>query len=84
MTTSAYETLYESSIAYGVRKALVAEQKRLDLDLKLKELATAKRDLQQQVENLKKAIEAARQRATEKREIDERVHTEEVIIELRF
>jgi hypothetical protein len=28
MTISAYETLYESSIAYGVRKALVAEQVR--------------------------------------------------------
>lgn len=29
MTIAAYETLYESSIAYGVRKALVAEQKKV-------------------------------------------------------
>ena len=36
MTISAYETLYESSIAYGVRKALVAEQKKIDLDAKAK------------------------------------------------
>jgi len=36
MTISAYETLYESSIAYGVRKALVAEQKKIDLDTKFK------------------------------------------------
>ena len=36
MTISAYETLYESSIAYGVRKALVAEQKKIDLDAKSK------------------------------------------------
>jgi dynein light intermediate chain len=35
MTTSAYETLYESSIAYGVRKALVAEQKKIDLNGKI-------------------------------------------------
>ena len=49
MTITAYETLYESSIAYGVRKALVAEQKRIDLDAKLRELAMAKRELQQQV-----------------------------------
>ncbi len=49
MTISAYETLYESSIAYGVRKALIAEKKRIDLGMKLMELAVNKRDLQQQV-----------------------------------
>lgn len=38
MTLSAYETLYESSIAYGVRKALVAEQKKMDLDAKIRTL----------------------------------------------
>lgn len=38
MTISAYETLYESSIAYGVRKALVAEQKKIDLEAKIKEV----------------------------------------------
>ncbi|RYH17339.1 hypothetical protein EON65_28755 [archaeon] len=36
MTITAYETLYESSIAYGVRKALVAEQKKIDLVSKIK------------------------------------------------
>jgi hypothetical protein len=35
MTISAYETLYESSIAYGVRKALVAEQKKIDCSAKV-------------------------------------------------
>ncbi len=78
MTISAYETLYESSIAYGVRKALIAEQKRIDLDIKLKDLALNKRDLQQQVENLKKAIELAQARAVEKRDAEEKLHAEEV------
>lgn len=78
MTVSAYETLYESSIAYGVRKALIAEQKRIDLDLKLKELALNKRDLLQQVDNLKKAIELAQARAIEKREAEEKVHADDV------
>jgi dynein light intermediate chain len=49
MTVASYETLYESSIAYGIRKALMAEQKRTDLDQKLKLLANQKRDLQSQV-----------------------------------
>ena len=80
MTISAYETLYESSIAYGVRKALIAEQKRIDLDLKLKELALNKRDLLQQVDNLKKAIELAQARAIEKREAEEKVHADDVSV----
>lgn len=78
MTISAYETLYESSIAYGVRKALIAEQRKIDLDAKLKELQSSKRDLQQQVENLKNTIEATMKRAQEKREQEERLHGEEV------
>jgi dynein light intermediate chain len=79
MTISAYETLYESSIAYGVRKALIAEQRKIDLDGKLKELQSSKRDLQQQVENLKNTIEATMKRAQEKREQEEKQHAEEVI-----
>lgn len=78
MTISAYETLYESSIAYGVRKALIAEQRKIDLDQKLKELHAAKRDLQQQVENLKNTIDSTLQRAQEKREQEEKLHSEEV------
>jgi dynein light intermediate chain len=78
MTISAYETLYESSIAYGVRKALVAEQKRIDLDAKLRELAMVKRELQQQVESLKHTIESTQARSVQRREGEEKVHAEEV------
>jgi dynein light intermediate chain, axonemal len=78
MTITAYETLYESSIAYGVRKALVAEQKRIDLDTKLRELAMVKRELQLQVENLKSTIESTQARSVQKREAEERLHAEEV------
>jgi hypothetical protein len=49
MTISAYETLYESSIAYGVRKALVAEQSKLDLAARKKGLEIANADLRDQV-----------------------------------
>ena len=78
MTITAYETLYESSIAYGVRKALVAEQKRIDLDAKLRELAMNKRELQQQVENLKSTIESTQLKSAQKRDAEEKVHAEEV------
>lgn len=84
MTISAYETLYESSIAYGVRKALVAEQKKIDLETKIKELSSNKRDLQQQVENLKATIEQTMNRAREKREAEEKAHGDEVNLHFYF
>lgn len=31
MTIAAYQSLYESSIAYGMRKALMAEQKKVEM-----------------------------------------------------
>ena len=35
MTIAAYQTLYESSIAFGIRKALVAEQKKTKMEAKV-------------------------------------------------
>jgi len=78
MTIAAYQTLYESSIAFGIRKALMAEQKRSDLDGAMKHLAAAKRDLQAQIETLKRNIENTQTRANEKREADEKSHQEDV------
>ena len=56
MTVSSYETLYESSVAYGIRKALMAEQKKTELDAKIKSLRANKSDLQQQIDNLKSSM----------------------------
>ncbi len=38
MTIQAYQTLYESSIAYGMRKALMAEQKKNQMQSDIKQL----------------------------------------------
>jgi dynein light intermediate chain len=35
MTVQAYQTLYESSIAYGMRKALQAEQRKAEMIIKI-------------------------------------------------
>ena len=56
MTVSAYETLYESSIAYGIRKALMAEQCKTELDAEIKSLESTKLDLKQQIENLQSSM----------------------------
>jgi hypothetical protein len=78
MRISAYETLYESSIAYGIRKALMAEQRKMELESKISDLKTARRDLEAQVENLKETIENRQARALEKRQAEEKAHAEEV------
>jgi dynein light intermediate chain, axonemal len=78
MRISAYETLYESSIAYGIRKALMAEQRKTELDSTINELKASKKDLESQVDNLKKTIEATQARAMEKRQIEIKAHADEV------
>merc|ERR1711931_53329 len=49
MTIAAYQTLYESSVAFGMRKALQAEQGKADMETKMKELEEEKKDLERQV-----------------------------------
>jgi dynein light intermediate chain, axonemal len=78
MTITAYETLYESSIAYGIRKALMAEQKRSDLNAELMQLAVERKDLQNQADELRKNISDTQQAASDKREAEEKQHNEDV------
>lgn len=37
MTIAAYQTMYESSIAFGIRKALIAEQRKAEMEAKVGE-----------------------------------------------
>merc|ERR1711865_1072544 len=53
MTIAAYQTLYESSVAYGMRKALQAEQGKADMEQRIKTLEQEKKHMEE-VEFLKK------------------------------
>ena len=46
MTVQAYQTLYESSVAYGMRKALQAEQRKAEALIKINQLNAACDDLE--------------------------------------
>lgn len=78
LAIAAYETLYESSIAYGIRKALMAEQRRSDLNAELMQLAMERKDLQNQADELRKNIADTQQAAADKREAEEKQHNEDV------
>ncbi|OQR91614.1 DNA polymerase epsilon catalytic subunit, partial [Thraustotheca clavata] len=78
MSIAAYQTLYESSIAFGMRKALMAEQKKMDAEQKLKQLEADRNELVGQVEELKLRCDAIQKREEEKRISDEKKHNDEV------
>jgi len=78
MTIAAYQTLYESSVAFGMRKALQAEQGKSDMERKISELEQDKRDLERQVNELKAKCDQIEKRAAEQRAVEEKKHTEEI------
>jgi len=78
MTIAAYQTLYESSVAFGMRKALQAEQGKTDMQKKIQELEEEKKDLERQVNELKAKCDAIEKREAERRVVEEKKHAEEI------
>merc|ERR1711865_31862 len=78
MTICAYQSLYESSIAFGMRKALQAEQRRNQHNKKMKALLVANRKLKQEVEELEQKIALVERHEAERREQEEQKHRAEV------
>ncbi|EEZ97276.1 33 kDa inner dynein arm light chain, axonemal [Tribolium castaneum] len=78
MTIEAYQALYCSSIAFGMRKALQAEQGKSDLQQDVDDLKREKQELEHQIIELKQRAEQADRRAAETRLAEERKHTEEI------
>jgi len=78
MTMDAYRTLYESAIAWGMRKALESEQGKSDLEKKIETLDADKKELERQVQELRSKCEFIEKRENERRAHDEKKHSEEV------
>merc|ERR1712048_511418 len=78
MTICAYQSLYESSIAFGMRKALQAEQRRNRCSAQLKALTADNRKLKNEVEELDQKIAQIERNEAERRDHEERKHKEEV------
>ncbi|KAM9489219.1 axonemal dynein light intermediate polypeptide 1 [Clarias gariepinus] len=78
MTIAAYQTLYESSVAFGLRKALQAEQGKSDMEKKIADLENDKRDLERKVNEQKSKCEATERQENERRQVEEKKHNEEI------
>lgn len=78
MTLSAYQTLYQSSVAFGMRKALQAEQGKHEMLEKIDSLEGEKLNLERAVADLKAKCEAIERREAERRQQDDKKHQDEI------
>jgi len=53
LTRETYRTLYESSVAFGMRRALQGEQRKMEMQAKVKMLEGEKKDLEKQLADVK-------------------------------
>jgi len=78
MTMQAYQSLYESSIAYGMRKALMAEQKKNEMQTNITQLRQACEDLENEVARLDQEIIDIAKKDADDSARDEKAHQEQV------
>ena len=78
MTMQAYQSLYESSIAYGMRKALMAEQKKNEMQTNITQLRQACEDLENEVACLDQEIIDIAKKDADDSTRDEKAHQEQV------
>lgn len=78
MTVMAYQTLYESSVAFGSRKALQAEQGKADMESRIQHLESEKKDLEREVAEWKEKCESIEKREGERLAEEEKKHADEV------
>jgi len=78
MTIAAYQTLYESAVAFGMRKALQTEQGKNEMEARIQTLEGDVKDLERQVQEWKLKSEAIEKRENERREAEAKKHKDEV------
>lgn len=83
MTIAAYQTLYESSVAFGMRKALQAEQGKADMEQMVVDLQAEKKGLEVQLAAAKAQCDEVERRETERRAVEQRKHEEELQLHKR-
>ena len=78
MTIAAYQTLYQSSVTFAMRKQLQAEHGKADLEKTIEQLEAKKTKLENKVQELKSKIEAIEKRNKERKEVEQKKREQEV------
>ncbi|XP_072356827.1 axonemal dynein light intermediate polypeptide 1-like isoform X2 [Scyliorhinus torazame] len=80
MTLGTHETLYESSVAFGLRKALQGDLEKIHLRNHISALEHEISELQSELSEIKAKYEAAEKRAAERKMLDDKRHSEESLV----
>jgi dynein light intermediate chain len=78
MTIAAYQTLYESSIAFGMRQALMAEQRKRNMEARIRELEQQCDECEKQVHSLQDKIKSTEKYEETKRAEEQDKHREQM------
>lgn len=78
LTTDAYKTLYDSSITFGIRKQLQAEEGMGDLQEKIEALVLSKQESESRVQELTNKLELIEKRAAERKALQDKKFKEEI------
>lgn len=78
MRDEAYETLYCSSVAFGMRKALQAQEGKEQLQERILQLEEEKTLIESAITDMKIKADQAERRNAELRESEEKKHAEEI------
>ncbi|XP_072316941.1 axonemal dynein light intermediate polypeptide 1-like isoform X2 [Eucyclogobius newberryi] len=78
MTIAAYQTIYESSVAFGMRKALQSEHGKAEMEEKIAALENEKQEFIKQLNEQKAKCDAVEKREAERRQVEEKKHSDEI------
>lgn len=78
LTTDAYKTLYDSSLTFGIRKQLQAEEGMGELTTRTEQLAHDKNEHEGRVQELTNKLELIEKRATERKALQDKKQKEEI------
>jgi dynein light intermediate chain len=78
MTIDAYKVLYDSSVTFGIRKQLQAEQGMSELEGRIEELERENKDLESQVLELRNGVEVIEKRENEHKAVEDKKRKDEI------
>ena len=78
MTIQAYQTLFESSIAFGMRKSLQAEQRTAEMHIKIDKLEEENAKLEAEIDHLSSEIMELLQKEKDAKAEGEAIHQQQI------
>ncbi|KAG5179863.1 p28 protein [Tribonema minus] len=78
MTIDAYRTLYDSSVVFGIKKQLQAEQGMDEMEAEIAQLEESKQALEYRAQELRNRVELMEKREAEQRSVEDKRRREEV------